>query len=563
MKIKYLPYYFVLLTLVTFCQGLQSQDLFINAAGERIQVCTDRTMYVAGEKVYFSAVVYNVMDTSAAQFSRTFYCELITPHGTRIAGRKYMLQNSSGQGCITIPEETISGIYFLKFYTRFMRNLNTDKYKYIMLKIINPLKTEVLSENNSVDTSNLAGNRVDMPSENMSLSIIPGKVIYSPREEIRLNIGGNTSKGVSSRFCLSVIPELTNTDSYNSPENKQSVTNNVLYYPETRGVSLMGQLIEKESRKPVPHAKVNLSVIGDKDILVVRTDSSGRYFFALPDYDGKKDIFLCSDDLPDVKTELLIDNDFCSKPVVLSAPLFKLNEEEMKVAYNLAVNIRVATMFRDDSTTVVPPPGEENNISFYGEPTDILVMAKYIDLPTLGEYFTELPGIVKLRKVHGKRQFTFFDIQSENAVYEPLILVDWVAVNNIEKVLAMSPLEIDRIELVNSLYVKGNITYGGIISFVSRKNDFAGIDLPTSGTFVNYRFLEKCTDNFPSTPLAGSIPDSRNTVYWNPAVPINDGTFSISCLAPDTPGKYDILLREINKTGEVSLTKARIVVKGN
>ena len=40
----------------------------------------------------------------------------------------------------------------------------------------------------------------------------------------------------------------------------------------------------------------------------------------------------------------------------------------------------------------------------------------------------------------------------------------------------------------------GNITYGGIISFVSRKNNFAGIDLPKSGTFISYSFLEDCTE---------------------------------------------------------------------
>jgi len=115
----------------------------------------------------------------------------------------------------------------------------------------------------------------------------------------------------------------------------------------------------------------------------------------------------------------------------------------------------------------------------------------------------------------------------------------------------MSPAGIDHIELVSSLYIKGNITYGGIISFVSRKNDFAGIDLPKSGTFINYKFLEECSGNIPAGPLPVNHPDSRNTVYWDPDVQTNDkGSTDIFFTAPDTPGKYIILLSGIGESGK-------------
>jgi len=141
------------------------------------------------------------------------------------------------------------------------------------------------------------------------------------------------------------------------------------------------------------------------------------------------------------------------------------------------------------------------------------------------------------------------------------LLVDWVAVSDIEKILAMSPKAIERIELVNSPYVKGNITYGGIISFVSKKNDFAGIDLPKSGTFVNYNFLDECNEIIPLGTLPSNIPDSRNTFYWNPDVQTNaDGASSVSFPAPDAPGKYRILLRGISKTGKVIYTEETFTV---
>jgi hypothetical protein len=221
----------------------------------------------------------------------------------------------------------------------------------------------------------------------------------------------------------------------------------------------------------------------------------------------------------------------------------------------------LTSMFRKD-TMAIDSLVEENNNSFYGEPSEVLVIEKFIDLPTLEDYFTELPLLVKLRKIQGRKHFRFYTEQDDMSRYDPLMLVDWVAVNDIEKILAMSPQEIERIELLNSPYVKGNITYGGIISFVSKKNNFAGIDLPKSGTFVNYSFLEECIDTIPPAPSLLHIPDSRNTIYWNPAIQADDeGTSAISFTAPDTPGKYYIILREMSTTGAVVFTKEMMVVQ--
>ena len=137
-------YLLVLLSVMMAGGRLSAQEKTATAA-ERIQVCTDRTMYISGERIFFSAVVYNPADPSKEAISRIFYGELVTPDGNRIAGGKYLLEHSRGEGCLTIPEETISGIYYIRFYTRFMRNEGPGHYKFIMLKIVNPVKSEVLA----------------------------------------------------------------------------------------------------------------------------------------------------------------------------------------------------------------------------------------------------------------------------------------------------------------------------------------------------------------------------------------------------------------------------------
>jgi hypothetical protein len=562
MKKEFAAYYFFILILVSSIAGLKSQDFPAVATTETLQLCTDRTMYVSGEKVFFSAVIFNEKGTLSGNLSRILYVEIITPDGTRIAGGKYPVEHAFAQGCLKIPDESVTGIYFLKSYTRFMRNGSPDSYRYVMLKIINPYKTEVLTVQGNGDTAMAGDNSMIEQFTGLSVKISSADKKYSPRDSVFVNIAGNIENNVPPKLCLSVIPEPAFKEENRVGKKGDNSPHPLLFYPETRGLSITGSLLDSKTRKPVQSALVNLSIIGDKDMMAIRTDSSGRYFFALPAYYGNKDIFLCAENIPGNSPEIFIENDFCPKPVKLPSPVFRLTENEKETAYNLAVNQTITSKFVGDSVND-KANAQKNGKPFYGDPTEILVMDKYIDLPTIEEYFNELPLEVKVRKSQGRKHFRFYTDRAEMTIYDPLVLVDWVAIDDIDRVLAMQPKALDRIELVNSPYIKGNITYGGIISFVSKNNDFAGIDLPSSGTFINYKFLEECSSNNSTEPLPANLPDSRNTVYWDPDVKILDkGPTGITFTAPDTPGKYIILLRAMTPSGEQVVGREEFEVAG-
>ncbi len=192
MKQRLSRYFLLLCIPMLYAQELRSQNQFADAAGERVQACTDRTLYVCGEKVCFTAIIAGNGGTVAKELSKVLYCELITPDGNKILGRKFPLQHNVGQGCVTIPEETVSGIYFLRFYTRFMRNLNPGEYKYIMLKIVNPLKPEVLVSKKMADSAAMAGLEKHFSSDDERLEVRTTKMSFSPREEIRVSINAES-----------------------------------------------------------------------------------------------------------------------------------------------------------------------------------------------------------------------------------------------------------------------------------------------------------------------------------------------------------------------------------
>ena len=58
-------------------------------------------------------------------------------------------------------------------------------------------------------------------------------------------------------------------------------------------------------------------------------------------------------------------------------------------------------------------------------------------------------------------------------------------------VLKINPKRIDRIEIINQYYQKGELSVGGIINFISKDNDFGGFEFKNSSLVINYMFLNE------------------------------------------------------------------------
>jgi hypothetical protein len=484
--------------------------------------------------------------------SRVLYCELIAPDGNKIAGNKYLIKNSSAFGYLAIPKDIITGIYYLRAYTKFMRNSGPLYYHYTCIKIVNPKRNEVqaITDNNYL-SEGLSGKENPEKARDLFL-ISPEKSQYAARDTVHISIDGiETNQSYWKGLSLAVVPEFSiSTNKVELSENKQ-FEKRVFYYPEFRGLSITGKLTDSATGYPLPFKRVNLSILGrGRDFMAIQTDTAGRFFFSLPDYTGNRDLFLSAENTSTSTPKILIDNDYCSLPVNILHNVFTLTKQEREVAYKMAVNVQLKSYFNEDSISDTQNNQDQDQV-FYGKPTEILYIDNYIQLPTLEEYFNELVTLVKVRKRQGEKYFRVLGTQSGLIDFDPLILVDLVAIDDPSKVLAISPTNISRIDVVNTLYIKGDQTYGGIINIITKNGDFGGIDLPSSGVFINYGFLAD-NSHYPGIyPLPIHYPDSRNTLYWEPQLRLNKNNSSkVSFTVSDTPGKYLIVLNGINSKGK-------------
>lgn len=544
----------ILLLLFAFSGIAKGQQSVAYPSAEKVQLITDRSLYIAGESLYFSAVIL-AQEEQYPQLSQVLYAEIISADLRQVVGGKFKITHQSVSGSLIIPKDIISGFYYLRVYTKYMRNLGPTAYNYVGLKIINPTKTDLISGNDTL-CCKITENNSNLGSDAFSIS--SDKEKYSTRDSVFILVEANNLLIKDFRqLNVSVIPDQSVFEYPIDLSSTNQSINNLIYYPETRGLTISGTLKDAATGNPISDTRISLSIIGEgRDFMAILTDSSGRFMFSLPDYHGDRDIFLCAENVPGIRSEILVDNDFCALPLQLPSPVFELTEKERKQATQMAANARISDLF-DLNKNLSQNVESIDNTAFYGTPTGIIVFDDFVALPSLEEYFNELPTQVKVRRKDGKPYFKVIGAQAEMLVYDPLVMVDWVVVDDPESVLKTSPKEIAHIEVINETYIKGNITYGGIVNIITKYSDFASIDLPESGIFIRFNLLDNNTNMVQNAPALQNIPDARNTLYWDPNLKLDKNAqkhFSFS--TPDTPGTYEVIVRGINHNGEILLQKA-------
>ena len=116
---------------IGFSQALSEQTFYTIAgpkdSGEEIFLETDRQFYCIDERIYFEARYTFDYPIDDVHWSNVLYVELIKWNGDRIAQAKYKLYENSASGYLTIPKTLHSGNYYLRAYTKWMRNFPVEE----------------------------------------------------------------------------------------------------------------------------------------------------------------------------------------------------------------------------------------------------------------------------------------------------------------------------------------------------------------------------------------------------------------------------------------------------
>lgn len=521
---------------------------------EGLLLLTDRGYYISGESINYRAFYRKPDKGPDTEWSRVLYVELILPNGTSIVQSKVMIDARGARGSMQIPEGLSSGTYYMKAYTRWMRNCGPDDYVYTSLRIYDPYSDQILPVDSLGWEPRAAHTMLSQPEMHTSdmLECTLSQDSYGTREEVVAELKWNYPYAPADLTVSVSKAGLHGEQAYFRPGCPVNLQGNSEILPETQGLSLTGQAVSTSDRTPAPYATIYVSVLGeDKDFFCNYSDSTGRFFFSFPGYAGERDLFVSTYHEQFADLELLIDRDFSQDALQLPSYPVKMNDSLTALITEMSVNAQVRQQYY--------PPGKETpevivpeELLFYGHPTSTIIFDDFIKLPNLEEYFIEVVPQVSVRRSGGVRELVLLGEHPDLAIYHPLLMIDGVAIFDIEAVLAVSPRLIERVEIVNAPYIRGNVTFGGIISLISKNNDLGYIDLPSSGLLVNYRMLDRPgSDTIQNGVSDPRMPDVRNTLYWNPELELNSEMDQrISFRSSDLKGDYEILIRGSDSNGK-------------
>lgn len=539
---------------------------------EKFHLFTDRNIYAVNEKVFFRAFNLSESRLKQTNWSKILYVELISESNTAIARGKYELNTKGAWGYLNIPPSAATGLYSIRAYTKWMRNFPPAGYFHKTVAIINP---------NGSGMNNLrmsTGEEFSSDLKNMGNSSNPvqcytDKSIYNKRGKIHLTIlvpeknnmssDGYSVTVVKKGYYDTIIPELI-FPSFNDTDLPEKIH----YFPETRGLSLSGRITSNDGDKPFAYSQVHMTFLGkNTDYYGFLTDKTGGFRISLPYHKSAEDILFCLENKADRMVNFSLDSDYST--VFLKQPEQFSDKQVInkKIVEEIMFNAQVVNIFNSAPTTNAHVEIlDTSNRYFYGSPELRFKTADYVLLSTLEEFFFELIRNVIVKKEEDKHYLYLTRDYSDLYLYIPLVLLDYIPVFDIDKILHLSPEKFACIDIVNSLYFRGNLNYGGIINIISSRGDRAGVDLPRNSFFFRFKAYESQQQitfpDYDKYPGDARIPDYRNCLFWAPNIPVGAGdTVSLDFFSSDLQGDYMVIVRGITDDGQPMHGECSFTVK--
>lgn len=560
MKKVFLFYVFSFLINFTICCQTAQSGITLSktsaVSGETIRLFTDQNIYCVNEKIYFTAEYSCANELDSLAWSNVLYVELIKWNGNKLVQMKLNLTRPGTSGVIIIPGNLLSGNYYLRAYTKWMRNFSASDYACLHVKIVNPFRPET-----DEGPSEISG-----PATTAELSVVQkilikgvkctmGKKEYKQREKAEVDFQLNDKKFFDiNRYYISVarVGTIDTAVHWCKPEStsEESDLSNIEYLPEIRGITISGKIIDKSTKLPQKDIYVSLSEPKHGEYFsIYKTNNQGRFVFSLPYMQGPHDFFIQSEYSGSLSSEILIDNGFCNKPVKLPYIAFKLNEGEIHLLKYLAIDQQLSEKFLFNKDTLSDSQHAETEpLPFYGSKKIVYYTEKYIELPNIEEFINEIIHEATIVKENGETSLISMK-RTYLSNCPPLILLDNVHVNNDDQLLKIPLNRIEKVEVINRDYVVAGMRYYGIISVYSKNKNFAGLDLNKSSMFFTYDLFSDRNTGYDYNVRSNDsrIPDRRNLLYWNPDIQLSaDKKTTISFYTSDSGGDYIVYIRGKN-----------------
>lgn len=461
------------------------------SAGAQVYVATDKSCYVAGDRIWCS--VFSASGPAVA------YLELCSSEGTA-ARTRIALSDGRGGGSLLIPASAPTGNYRLAAYTEGSEPAGP------VLSVYNTLGTARVK-----DGVEIADNG-ETPFEPSDLQTGYGFAVSEGGNLVLRNISGSQVS-----FCVSLYRE----DSLPAPAYR-SISSFTPGWPTSQeeGEVLYARLAGADADAVAEYAERNttgliglLSApgVGD-DCYSARMDTDGLFRFSTENIYGDCDVVCMLEEVdPALDCHLELVSPFRS-PSVGSLPVLRLYRGSAG-----DLERRTAAMLHgagSDTLSVTLPMRREHFLLEHDCYSYIL--DDYTRFPTMEEVFVEILANVKMRMRKGKTHvYVLLDTSVAEGVPkwgEALAMIDGVPVPDQGLIRTYDPAIVKVVEVYPYRYNFGSKIYDGVVNLVTFKGNMPGVLFDDN---VRIYGFEGCA--WPEEHRGAE------TLYWHPMLTLEPG----------------------------------------
>ncbi len=338
---------------------------------------------------------------------------------------------------------------------------------------------------------------------------------------------------------------------------------------ELNGHIIWAIVTRKNDLRTAEGVTVYLSLPGEKPLFYQGiSNKNGMVLFNIPPFFGSNQMILQTNGKADSIYRVDLMDPFTSVFSERQSHPFELNESLAKVLRIHSIQSQVGNVYYADQQQRFSFPETLDTVPFYGKATHRYFLDDYTRFITMEEVIREYVDGVRLRKSNNDFNLKLFNDNFQNYFEtEPLILLDGVPIFNINQLIALDPLKIKRIELLNQQFYQNKIVLNGIFSCYTYQGDLAGFTLDRNALVIAYEGLQLKREFYQPVYKEGIIgsnrlPDFRNVLLWKPEFDSDIlGKQKTSFYTSDVAGKYLIVIQGISKNGVAGYSTQLFEVK--
>ncbi|MCB9449635.1 MAG: hypothetical protein H6585_14985 [Flavobacteriales bacterium] len=525
------------------------QPVFVRAnekdVREEVLLTTDRSMYFAGSQVLFKADIRRQGSDHPEASSTVLYLEVFDPANRVVVQQKSPVNGGTSIGSILLPEDLVTGTYFIRAYTQVMRNRGPEHFWTNQLLVIHPGKKPEVPLMKAVTDGPVPPGCPMAPP--MPCGLQTDRVVYHPGEVVHVRMTSSAGAHLSVR----VVPSGAFRESHNGLQYRMKppaarLDQQTAWYPEIRGISISGRVVYAGTQTPCSGVRVYVGVKdGEEQFHVTHTDSSGYFVVGLQHLAQHQKVFITTEKQSDQRFQILVNNNFSPDFATLPMQPMKIDSDDLGminmlyIARQAQVSDTLLHVKRLDTVAWLPNP-------FQGAGQRIL-LKDYVEIPSMAEVFNEIVPYVSVHENKGKRMIETFDARSNTPFRHPLVLLDCIPFEDHEALLALLPSQVESVEVISDYFLIGGVSVEGLINISTYQHNLGGLALPLEGVSVEMDGFAQLTEQH---VVQTSLQDVRALIYWNPEVELNNGQASLQFPVNDVEGSYDVIVTGLTESGE-------------